>query len=199
MEPSTVIESAPSDRGSDESAVSDEAKQLYRAGGGVSRWQMFWIGVAILYRDFPLLLWRAWVDTKARYRRSVLGPYWLTIGTLTFVAGYSILAGLLFKRPLEEFLGYIAAGVITWQFISTNIAEGSKIFVSDAVNLNRSTAAQEILHFSNIFLMIGKKNIYYKILGPNNYFNNVNVVNNSCIGRNNSGKRSLFPKSVARR
>jgi len=46
-----------------------------------------------------------------------------------------MLAGLLFKRPLEEFLGYIAAGVITWQFISTNITEGSKIFVSDATEI----------------------------------------------------------------
>jgi lipopolysaccharide transport system permease protein len=61
-----------------------------------------------------------------------LGPYWLSIGTLTFVVGYSILAGLLFRRPLEEFLGYIACGVIAWQLISTSLTEGSKIYVSNA-------------------------------------------------------------------
>lgn len=99
--------------------------------GNQSRWRMFLDGLTILRVDLPLLLWRAWMDTKARYKRSVLGPYWLTIGTLTFVAGYSILAGLLFKRPLEEFLGYIACGVVTWQFIALNLTEGSKIFVSN--------------------------------------------------------------------
>jgi len=87
-----------------------------------------WYG---LMYAFPLILWRAWVDTKARYKRSILGPYWLSIGTFTFVVGYSILAGLLFQRPLKEFLGYIACGVIAWQFISTSLAEGAKLYVSN--------------------------------------------------------------------
>lgn len=87
-----------------------------------------WYG---LIYAFPLILWRAWVDTKARYKRSILGPYWLSIGTFTFVVGYSILAGLLFQRPLKEFLGYIACGVIAWQFISTSLAEGAKLYVSN--------------------------------------------------------------------
>lgn len=86
-------------------------------------------------KDLYLILWRAWVDTKARYKRSILGPYWLSIGTLTFVIGYSILAGLLFQRPLEEFLGFIACGVITWQLISGTLVEGAKIFVSNAHEL----------------------------------------------------------------
>jgi len=114
------------------SAIGDG--RIYQAGN-VSNWRMFVNGLYVLRVDFPLLLWRAWMDTKARYKRSVLGPYWLTIGTLTFVAGYSILAGLLFKRPLEEFLGYIACGVITWQFIALNLTEGSKIFVANAAEI----------------------------------------------------------------
>ena len=105
--------------------------RYYRAGT-VGRGRMFRDDLSGLRQAVPLLLWRAWRDVKARYRRSVLGPYWLSIGTLTFVAGYSILAGLLFQRPLEEFLGYIACGVITWQFMSTCLVEGSKIFVANA-------------------------------------------------------------------
>ncbi len=104
---------------------------IYQVGES-SKWRMFINELATLRNDLPLLLWRAWLDIKARYKRSILGPYWLTIGTLTFVAGYSILAGLLFKRPLEEFLGYIACGVVTWQFIALNLTEGSRIFVANA-------------------------------------------------------------------
>lgn len=108
--------------------------EIYQAGN-VSKWNMFVAGIYTLWVDLPLLLWRSWMDTKARYKRSVLGPYWLTIGTLTFVAGYSVLAGLLFNRPLEEFLGYIACGVVAWQFISLNLTEGSKVFVSNATEI----------------------------------------------------------------
>ncbi|WP_018998494.1 ABC transporter permease [Hirschia maritima] len=94
--------------------------------------QRFFNDLGRLSKDFKLILWRAWADTKARYKRSVLGPYWLSIGTLTFVIGYSILAGLLFRRPLSEFLGYIACGVVTWQFISGSLGEGSRVFISNA-------------------------------------------------------------------
>lgn len=101
---------------------------IYSAGNK-SRAAMLYSDVLTLRYELPLIMWRAWTDTKARYRRSILGPYWLSIGTLTFVVGYSILAGFLFKRPLEDFLGYIAAGVIGWQFISVTLIEGTKIFV----------------------------------------------------------------------
>lgn len=100
-----------------------------------------------------LNLWRAWQDTKGRYRRSILGPYWLTMGTFTFILGYSILAGLLFKRPLEEFLGYIAAGIVTWQFIASNLVEGSKVFVSNMVEINSSRV--NFLDFSFKLLLKG--------------------------------------------
>lgn len=103
--------------------------------GNTSKWEMFLNGLYVLRVDFSLLVWRSWMDTKARYKRSVLGPYWLTIGTLTFVSGYSVLAGLLFKRPLNEFLGYIACGVITWQFIALFLTEGSKVFVAYAAEI----------------------------------------------------------------
>lgn len=108
--------------------------EIYRAGQ-ISRTRMFayeWLG---LLNDMPRILWRAWMDTKARYKRSILGPYWLSIGTLTFVVGYSILAGLLFNRPLSEFLGYIACGVVVWQLISASIIEGTKVFISNAHEL----------------------------------------------------------------
>ena len=104
---------------------------LYSAGNN-SYCAMFVNDCIQLTYDFPRILWRAWMDTKARYKRSILGPYWLSIGTLTFITGYSILAGLLFRRPLEEFLGYIACGVIGWQLISTSLVEGTKIFIANA-------------------------------------------------------------------
>jgi len=123
---------AVSDRASLNQAI---AEGEYYQAGNISRTRMFiyeWLG---LMNDMPRILWRAWMDTKARYKRSILGPYWLSIGTFTFVIGYSILAGLLFRRPLAEFLGYIASGVIGWQLISACITEGTRVFISNAHEL----------------------------------------------------------------
>ena len=104
---------------------------LYESGRA-SRFRVLVDDLLILRANLGLLMWRAWLDTKARYRRSFLGPWWLTIGTLTFVVGYSVLAGFLFNRPLEEFLGYIACGVVIWQMITLMLTEGSKVFVANA-------------------------------------------------------------------
>jgi len=111
--------------------IKEIAEGYIYIAGGTSRFQMFCNDAIGLWYDLPLILWRAWMDTKARYKRSILGPYWLSIGTFTFVVGYSILAGLLFQRPLEEFLGFIACGVVAWQMISMSLVEGAKVFVSN--------------------------------------------------------------------
>ena len=105
---------------------------LVYVAGPQDRWPSLLAELFSIRQNVRLLLWRAWMDTKARYKRSILGPYWLTIGTLTFVVGYSVLAGLLFQRPLKEFLGYIAIAVVTWQLISATLVEGSKTFVSNS-------------------------------------------------------------------
>lgn len=111
------------------------SSDIYIAGPNMRR-TVFVHELLVLKNDIPVIIWRAWSDVKARYRRSLLGPYWLSIGTFAFIIGYSVLAGLLFKRPLQDFLGFIAAGVITWQFIASSLSEGTKIFVANASEIS---------------------------------------------------------------
>ncbi|MBL4618151.1 MAG: ABC transporter permease [Robiginitomaculum sp.] len=67
-----------------------------------------------------------------RYYRSVLGPLWMTIGTLTFVIGYATLAGFLFKLSIAEVIGYIATGAVFWTFISSALTEAAFLYPSSA-------------------------------------------------------------------
>lgn len=72
-----------------------------------------------------------WQDIKQRYRRSVLGPLWITISMAVTAIGLGILYAALFENPLERQLPYILIGFIVWTFIAGAITEGTAVFISN--------------------------------------------------------------------
>lgn len=65
-------------------------------------------------------LWRllGWNDILQRYRRSALGPFWITLSMAIFIVMLGFLYGRLFKLNVVDYIPYVAAGLITWGFIS---------------------------------------------------------------------------------
>lgn len=55
-----------------------------------------------------------WQDIKQRYRRSVIGPFWITISQAVIALGLGLLYSQLFATPVEVFLPYISTGFILW-------------------------------------------------------------------------------------
>ncbi len=78
-----------------------------------------------------LWLHLGWQDIKQRYRRSVLGPFWITIATGVQAAAMGILYSALLDIPLDEFLPYVTVGLIVWNLISAAILEGSEVFIAN--------------------------------------------------------------------
>lgn len=72
-----------------------------------------------------------WQDIRQRYRRSLLGPLWITISMAVTAVALGILYAGLFGNPLEQQLPYILVGMIIWGFISGCINEGSEVFVAN--------------------------------------------------------------------
>ncbi|MDO4928062.1 MAG: ABC transporter permease [Corynebacterium sp.] len=70
-------------------------------------------------------------DIKQRYRRSVLGPLWITIATGVMALALGLLYSVLFKIPVAEFLPHVTVGLIMWNFISGCIREGSEVFIAN--------------------------------------------------------------------
>jgi len=71
-----------------------------------------------------------WLDIKQRYRRSVLGPFWLTISTGVFVGAMGPLYGTLFGQPINDYLPYVAASVIVWFFIHALCVDSCQVFIA---------------------------------------------------------------------
>jgi ABC-type polysaccharide/polyol phosphate export permease len=69
-------------------------------------------------------------DLRQSYRRSALGPFWLTLGMAIQIIAIGLVFGLIFGTPIEEFLPFLAVSLILWGFISSSILDGSMAFVT---------------------------------------------------------------------
>lgn len=76
-----------------------------------------------------LALMLGWLDIKQRYRRSKLGPFWITISMGVMIAMIGLVFGQVFKAPMTEYLPFLATGIILWNFMSATVLEGSSAFV----------------------------------------------------------------------
>jgi len=72
-----------------------------------------------------------WQDIRQRYRRSLLGPIWITISMAVTAIALGILYAGLFGNTLSVQLPYILVGFIVWGFISGCISEGSEVFIAN--------------------------------------------------------------------
>lgn len=81
-------------------------------------------------QSVKLALGLGWQDLKQSYRRSAIGPFWLTLGMAIQALAIGLVFGLIFGAPLEEFLPFVATSLILWSFISLSITDGSMAFVS---------------------------------------------------------------------
>lgn len=70
-----------------------------------------------------------WQDIRQRYRRSKLGPFWLTISMGVLVGALGVLYSALFKVEIANYLPFIAAGFVVWGLISGLITDGCTAFI----------------------------------------------------------------------
>ena len=84
------------------------------------------------FNRLPLAFYFAWGDTKARYRRSVLGPFWLVLGTGIGVAGLGFLWSALLKVDRTSFIPSLTIGLVVWQLIAGCVTESPTVFTRNA-------------------------------------------------------------------
>jgi ABC-type polysaccharide/polyol phosphate export permease len=71
-----------------------------------------------------------WLEIRQRYRRSTLGPFWLTISTGVLIFGMGPLYGYLFKQNLSSYFPFLAVSIVLWAFISGLITESCNSYIA---------------------------------------------------------------------
>jgi ABC-type polysaccharide/polyol phosphate export permease len=84
--------------------------------------------------------WRSWSylaveNVKNRYRRTALGPWWLTLQMVIFIVGISVVFGHLLNQPLREFLPYVALGFIVFSLLSGLTSAAADVFITGSSTL----------------------------------------------------------------
>ncbi|WP_371319252.1 ABC transporter permease [Pseudomonas gingeri] len=79
-----------------------------------------------------LFLMLGWQDVKQRYKRSKVGPFWLTISMGVMIATIGLVFGNIFSSPMADFLPFLTLGLILWGFIFSCVTDGCNAFISSA-------------------------------------------------------------------
>lgn len=80
-----------------------------------------------------LSLWRlwgklGWNDILQRYRRSLLGPLWLTASMAIMVISLGLVYSKIFKAELHDFIPFLCVGLLIWNYIAAILSESGTLF-----------------------------------------------------------------------
>lgn len=93
---------------------------------------MFSIAMDDLKKSFTrkdLWIYLGWFDIRQRYKRSLLGPWWITLSTSLFVMGLALLWSNIFNMKLSEYMPYFVIAHVVWTFISTTVGDSGNGFI----------------------------------------------------------------------
>ena len=77
---------------------------------------------------WPLWGRLGWNDILQRYRRSLLGPFWLTASMAIMVVALGVLYAKLFKTEIRDFMPFLCVGLLVWNYMSSVLAEAGSLF-----------------------------------------------------------------------
>lgn len=97
-------------------------------------------------RCYPLWMHLAFRDIRQRFRRSVLGPFWLTLSMGVMIGAMGFVFSTLFQQNISETLPFIATGIIFWGLLTSCINEGTHAFIA-AESFIRNVPAPVSIHF----------------------------------------------------
>jgi ABC-2 type transport system permease protein len=129
----------------------------HAAVAGPRSWQRAFGDLRQGWRQRPLWGYLGWQDIKQRYRRSVLGPLWISISMGVIALAMGVLYAALFKRPVADFLPYLATGLLIWRFIEGCILEGSEVFIANE-GLIRFLPAPLSLH---VYRLVWRQTLFF--------------------------------------
>ena len=87
----------------------------------------------------------AWFDVVLRYRRSMLGPWWITLSLGLLLAGLAPLYAILLDVPLRSYLPFVTLGVVLWTFIAGSLQDCCSGLVGAGAQLRLGTVPPSLL------------------------------------------------------
>lgn len=129
---------------------------------------------------YNLWLTLAWLEIKQRYRRSLIGPFWITASTGVMIGTMGPLYGYLFNQNISNYIQYVAVSMILWNFISNNINESGMIFVASESYMKQIPLpltvyvyrhlAKSLIMFAHNIVLVPVVYLFFPLAREPNYF-----------------------------
>lgn len=126
---------------------------------------------AIAFRDIadaiklaPVWFHAGNIDVIWRFRRTVLGPFWHTLGLAAFVLVIGTVWSVMLRQDPVSFFRYISVSLIVWTLIATMITEGSGIIIagqSTALSMRYPYVAFAFAHVWRALLLFAHHFVLY--------------------------------------
>lgn len=102
------------------------------------------------FSQYSLFWHLGYLEVKQRYRRSVLGPWWVSISLSIFIGMMGIVFSRLFNQSIREYLPFFTAGFIAWTFLSSSVLEGTEIFKANVGFIKQINLPYNIYIFKHL-------------------------------------------------
>lgn len=109
-----------------------------RVSSPVSQWRLLQEDIVESVRLWRLWTHLAWSDVLKQYRRSFLGPVWISLNTSIFIVIFGLIGAQLFNAPLEFYLAYFCTGHVFFSFFSSMINEGCQAYIASEAFLKQT-------------------------------------------------------------
>ena len=87
----------------------------------------------------------AWQDIQLRYRRSIIGPFWITLSMAIMVYTMGFLYAHLWHVSAQEYFPFLATGLLAWGLISSIMIESTETYLF-SVGLIKQIKMPYLLH-----------------------------------------------------
>ncbi len=67
-------------------------------------------------------------DIRYKYKRSMLGPFWLTLTNAVYIGMLAFIFGALFRTDDPMYVPWVASGVVLWNFVTAVINESATVY-----------------------------------------------------------------------
>ena len=106
------------------------------------------------FGHWPAFLLVATTDIKARYRRSAIGQFWITISLAVTILALGVVWSFLWKMPLKSFLPFVAVSHVFFAYMTNYMNESPAIFLNVAPYLREFHLPKSVYLFAALVRQI---------------------------------------------
>ncbi len=93
----------------------------------------------------------AWQEIKRRYRRTTIGPFWTSLSLGIFISVLGVVWAGLWNQDPKTYLPFLCAGMISWNFVQSNINDGCTVFVGGEPFIKQQRFPYSLLAYSMVW------------------------------------------------